>query len=615
MNDATSDSLNRVLRSPLFKNAERQSRFLRHIVEKHLAGDDSSLRETSIGLEVYDRPASYDPKTDPIVRVEASRLRSRLREYYDTEGAEDAIRIDIPKGSYVPTFERRVALPAPVPETVAELAPTAVTRRTPRSWLIPASLGLLALAGMLIAIWLRPPVQAKTIDSIAVFPFSDLSEKKELAYVADGLTDQIQDELARIRDLRVIGSTSAKQASANPDLHAAAKQMGVAALIEGSVRTEHKNVRVTVRLIDGGTGSNMWSGSFDGERTGLFELEERIAQTVAGKLSIQLAVRREGVDALKAPARAQAHEYYQQARAMEAHDSGAPLTEIYHLYQLAANTDPSYAPAHAGLASVIIQSGSQLGGPDGKTRALDEARQAVALDPRLPGAYASLILYYRDAEMNWAKARAACTDSLQKVPNSGTILAICASIEGSVLDRSKQLELMRRAVAMDPLSSRMHGGLMFALYQAGQFDEALSEADVAVRLGSESNFLYRHRALILAAMGKPDEGLTVIDGARSHLGGVPADWMPVRGYLLGQLKRRAEAEQLIREFTSAGALPHQLGLIYLGLGERAKALDYFERAYETDPTDTAHAIPEYYMRVLDGEPRFEAIKRKLGIGQ
>ena len=118
------------------------------------------------------------------------------------------------------------------------------------------------------------------------------------------------------------------------------------------------------------------------------------------------------------------------------------------------------------------------------------------------------------------------------------------------------------------------------MYQAGQFDEELSHADVALRLGSESNFIYRHRALILAAKGDPAGGLKVIEDAQSRLDSVPADWLPVRGYLLGLLKRRGEAEHLLSGFVRKGALPNQIGLIYLGMGEQAKALDSFEQTLE-----------------------------------
>src|SRR6266496_4506556 len=143
-NELVTESLERALRSALFKKADRQSRFLSHVVRKHLDGDDASLREISIGFEVYERPDTYDPKLDPIVRVEASRLRSRLREYYETAGAEDRVRIDIPKGGYVPTFQLRAQAPE------AEIAEPKESRPWARTWFIVAALAAIVLAGIAI---------------------------------------------------------------------------------------------------------------------------------------------------------------------------------------------------------------------------------------------------------------------------------------------------------------------------------------------------------------------------------------------------------------------------------------------------------------------------------
>ena len=604
--------LERILASPLFSRADRQSRFLRYVVQKRLAGDDESLRETVIGLEVYERPATYDPKTDPIVRVEAARLRGRLREYYETAGPDTPVRIQLPKGSYVPSFEWR-PIPA-LPALVLEVPPPEAEAHTLRGpWSIAIGLAVtIAATGIL---WFRTPhaVRTKPIESIAVMPFSDLSEKKDLSYLSDGLTEQIQEELTRIRNLRIVGSATTKQASENPDLRSAARQMGADALLEGSVRSEERTVRVTARLYDGGTGAAIWSGSFDGERADLLGFEEKIARALAAKLDIQLAVRREGVDALRAPQRAQAHEYLARARALTALESAAPLDEPYRLLQLAVATDPSYASAHEALASILIWTRGALGGAGGKAMALEEVNQALQLDPGLPGAHAARILYYRDIETNWGKARAACVSSLQDYPNSAAILAACASVEAALGDRLKEAEFLRRAVTLDPLSDRMHGLFMLALYRAGQFDDALAEADTATRLGSPSYFLARHRALILAAKGDLDGGLKVIDDARARLGGVPEDWMAVRGYILGRMGRRAEVEQLVREYTRVGPKPQSLGTIYVGMGERSKALDQFEQALETERVNLTHVIPQYWVRVLDGDPRFEAIKRKLGL--
>lgn len=139
------EALERVLSSPSFLRAERQSRLLRHIVELTAKGDSSGLRETSIGVEVYGRSADFDPKTDPIVRVEASRLRARLAEYYDSIGKDDSIRITVPRGGYVPEFNSvRQLDPVPPPSATPPQPPLPV--QTPKLRWQPLAVILLILS-------------------------------------------------------------------------------------------------------------------------------------------------------------------------------------------------------------------------------------------------------------------------------------------------------------------------------------------------------------------------------------------------------------------------------------------------------------------------------------
>src|SRR6476646_8317918 len=107
--EAVTEHLSRVLTSTSFAHVDRLKRFLRYVVEETVAGRSENLKEYSIGVEVFDREASFDPRTDPIVRVQARRLRARLTRYYEEEGRRDEMRIDLPKGSYAPVFHRRSA--------------------------------------------------------------------------------------------------------------------------------------------------------------------------------------------------------------------------------------------------------------------------------------------------------------------------------------------------------------------------------------------------------------------------------------------------------------------------------------------------------------------------
>ena len=136
-------SLERALESTPFATADRLRRFLRYIVEKSLSGQPEALREYSIGVEVYGRKPDFDPRVDAIVRVEASRLRNKLREYYDAAGSRDSIRIELPKGAYVPLFNPHLPEPDSAPE------PQRRSWRPAAIWVAIA----VCLAGLVYWIW------------------------------------------------------------------------------------------------------------------------------------------------------------------------------------------------------------------------------------------------------------------------------------------------------------------------------------------------------------------------------------------------------------------------------------------------------------------------------
>jgi len=231
--------LDKIVASRAFAGAERPGRFLRCIVEQALAGNQ--LKETLLGVEVFGRSPSYDPRLDGVVRVEAVKLRSRLKEYYQTEGAADPVRIDLPKGGYLPSFE---ALPGQPAETVA--APP------PRVWwtdwrvVVPPLALAVLIAGYLLARTSHSRPAAPDASSIAVLPFVNLSSDKENEYFSDGLTDDLIDALTKVHGLRVVARGSAFQFKGkNPDIRAVGRQLNVATVLEGSVQRSGERLRIT----------------------------------------------------------------------------------------------------------------------------------------------------------------------------------------------------------------------------------------------------------------------------------------------------------------------------------------------------------------------------------
>src|SRR5580658_2408412 len=205
--------LEKILGSPGFRNSERMRRFLRIAVERTLDGQTDGLKEFSLGHDVFDRGDGYDPRTDSIVRVEARRLRKKLRAYYEGEGILDNIVIQFDPGTYVPAFRqdsRAIAVPA---ETILD---------------------------------------PKTV---AVLPFSNLSSDPEQNYFCDGISEDIIDALSTVQDLHVLarGATFRYRDRAK-DPHAIGMELGVGTIVEGSVRKSGGMLRVSARLIDTETG-------------------------------------------------------------------------------------------------------------------------------------------------------------------------------------------------------------------------------------------------------------------------------------------------------------------------------------------------------------------------
>jgi TolB-like protein len=228
--------VDQALSSPLFRKAERQSRFLRFVVDVALQSPQATIKEFDIAVAVYDRRADYNPRTDPIVRVEAARLRARLREYYAVTPPE-RVRIDLPKGGYLPLF---------------------------------------------ISVEEAPPRLASDL-SILVPPFRSLSPDPRDRNFCDGLTEEVVYKLARDNRLRVITQSAAAW------LEQSGGQSGVRRprfLLEASVRQAGAEIRLTLHLIEvTGGGSTRLSNIYQSTIDDVFATQERLAEEICGDIA------------------------------------------------------------------------------------------------------------------------------------------------------------------------------------------------------------------------------------------------------------------------------------------------------------------------------------------
>ena len=249
------------------------------MVERTLSGQSDLLKEYNLGLEVFQRPADYDPKVDPIVRVQARRLRSKLDEYYAGEGAHESLVIQIPKGAYVPVFETRKQA-APVPDNEPN------GRR-----MLLAAAGLAAVVVILALVWRAndSPASPTGIQAgVAVLPLKMFTEGNVRRHIADQVAEVLTTELARNKHLRVLSRTTAsKYRETTSSLPELAKALGVRWVVEGGVGLEGTRAYVKLRVVDALSDRKAWADSFD------FELSELVPATTRTANSIEAAIEAE----------------------------------------------------------------------------------------------------------------------------------------------------------------------------------------------------------------------------------------------------------------------------------------------------------------------------------
>jgi TolB-like protein len=269
--------LERILGSEAFAGAVRHSRVLRYLVERTLAGDGDQLKEYVLGTEVFDRPDSYDPRIDSIVRVEVRRLRSRLEDYYRGPGADDPVRITIPRGGYVPVFDHRESIPAA--EVSAAAVPAAVhpatvmadrtatpNRRSGPFAMIAAtvvvSIGLI-VGTLALNSGRMTSAQASAGPSVAVLPFEPYSAAEQDVLLAARITDAVTTELARLATVSVTSRASAAQYSGEPrSMPDIVRSLNVRFVMEASAVLTGDEVHVSARLVDGASDRKIWVGQY-----------------------------------------------------------------------------------------------------------------------------------------------------------------------------------------------------------------------------------------------------------------------------------------------------------------------------------------------------------------
>jgi TolB-like protein/Flp pilus assembly protein TadD len=565
---AVKQQLDRILGSATFQQVERLKRFITFIVTEAAAGRADELKEYVVGVQVFGKESSFDPRTDPIVRVQARRLRARLLRYYHDEGQHDEVIIDLPKGGYAPVFKRREGRPLPKPSLTTALA----SRNT-----------------------------------IAVVPFADHSENGDLEYFCAGLTQELIYRFTRIKGLRVI--------AVDADDKDGRQRAGM--VLRGSVRRANGKVRVTTHLVDSPSGSYVWSESIDAPVRDTLEAHDAIATTIIERLQPDRVQRGEFAWDQRPIENLAAHNLYLQGRYHLNQRTEEGLVKAVDFFDKAITEDPQYAAAHSGLSdaySLLAHYGVR-GPADVWAKAASSAATAVLLDGNSAEARTSLAHVKSTQDWDWRAAEREFQRAVTLDPKYATAHhwygMSCLVPMGRLDDALDQLML---AQSLDPVSSIIARDVGVLHYYRRNFSAALEQCDHTIELNPHFAPAYLTLSLVQEQSGDPEEALAALERAVS-LSPLSPRMHGALGRSLALAGRRDEATRTLRQLEAMAGdryvSPFEFASIHVALGQIDVGFRWLHKAREERVFELLAIRVDPRFDSLRGDSRFDAIVEQM----
>ncbi len=606
-------ALGRIVESKGFVEAGRLPGFLRHLVETALRGEAERLKESVLGVEAFQREAGFDPRTDPIVRVEARRLRSRLEEYYAGAGAGDEVRILLPKGGYVPVFEWKTKA-AGSGAASEEISPM------PRGWRLAAIIAGLAVVGIGLGYWqsrsMRNLRQAPAA-TVAVLPFENVGGDPENDYFSEGLTEEIIDRLARVPGLKVVSrSLMAQFRGRNTDLEEVETKVGASVVVEGSVRRQGERLRVVARLAKVSDGASLWSQTYERKLKDVFAIQDEIAQSVANALRVQV---RGGDQPLlsRTTQSLEAYNLYLRGRQQTNMHSEEGMRRAIVYYEEALKLDPDYAPALASLSMGYSLAGYYRLVPEHEawSKGRAAAERAIALDPLLADAHTSLGLSLAFHDWKWRESEAEFRKAIEVDDSSALAHGLYAT---ALLLPEKRLgeaeSEFRKALDLDPVLSFVNFTYGFALLADGRYEDAVKQYQRALETRGLHPDVYWDYGMALGLAGRQKEARQAMIRARKERGARSLEPRGLEALFSGdEARARADAPMVEQDAAEGREDYMDAARLWAMLGEKERALHCLERSVERREPQAVWVKADPRLKSLLGDPRHAALVAKVGL--
>jgi adenylate cyclase len=572
---AVRDQLARVVNSSGFVSSVRLCRFLTHIVNRTIDGDIDSLKEFSIAMEVFDRSSEYDPNIDAIVRVEARRLRAKLKAYYEGQGTVDPVLIGLRPGSYVPVFRWLDAQPAKHREEIGAAPP-------------PGRM------------------------CVAVLPFVNMSPEPEQDYFCDGITEEITNSLTRISGLNVIARTSAFHfKGANIDIRELGQRLGANLVIEGSVRKAGEQLRITAQAIQTESGHHVWSETFRRELQDVFAIQEEIAQSVADLLRLHMPEVQGPVR--PSPPDLEAYTRYLRARFLIHQQS--PETLHAALEQLRGLTKiyPDYALAYSGMAAAggLLAQFGMVSGRDVYPEVNANAERGYALDPESGDTCTVLGALRAWFEHRWDEADRMFDYALKLQPSHAPahmFRAMALLCQGDINAAESGL---RCSTELDPLSASDCARRAYLHYVKGDYSSAAEHLRQSFELDRDYPEARFYEGLLHFQQQRYDAVIQCLSPSASPL---DVGLLAAGHAQQGNLSRAEECIEILHELAGRQYVtPLAEGFAAVGMGDFDLALECLDEAINHKTNFVNLLAVEPFFHPLNADRRFAKLLKKLNL--
>jgi TolB-like protein/DNA-binding winged helix-turn-helix (wHTH) protein/Tfp pilus assembly protein PilF len=542
-----------------------------------------------------------------------TRCISELRKAFEDDAKNPQVIETIPRSGYrlVAAVQRVEAQPA---------AARAPTRRWPIALGAVASLLLLGIAlnlGNLRRRMFRPaPVP---IHSLAVLPLANLSGDPDQEYFADGMTEELITDLAKIGALRVISRTSVMgYKGAHKPLPEIARELNVDAIIEGTVQRSGSRVRIAAQLIEARTDQHLWSESYERDLRDVLALQGEVASAIAGEIRVKLTPQEHANIASAHALSPEAHEAYLQGLYFWNKLTEEDIKKSIEHFQKAIQLAPDYAPAYSALAFsyTLLASSGFSPSRENYTQAKKLAQKAIELDESLPDAHAALgfVLCYGDWDWPAAEAQFKRANALE--PNGEGGHTVYALYLGDMGRSEEAISEMKKGLESDPLSVLSLANLGWLYEQAGQPERAIEQYRRILEMDPKSVDAHGGLGWVYGLQGNHTQAIAEWREARRLSENSPGAIAGL-GYAYAAAGMNDEAHEMLSELKQLSkrryVSPYEVASVYAGLGEREQTFFCLEKALDEHNGSLVSLKVDPEFASLRSDPRFGKILQRIGL--